>query len=429
MKRGALILLIVLASCAVVRGVDKENGEGGILGALRGAPDHQDDDTSPGTGKPGRAKSETSDAPVDVPTGGTLRDEIARLEKQIAEMEKVTPANVEHVDSLAEAEKHISRLQQNLDETRKDLTALDRADTARLAQRKQQFDRKWSDHADTIKAGKVPEDADPMEWARLCDEYFRQKADVEAYFAASGERLKRMMAARTAPLEKALKEASKHAELLRRMQKDFSPGQRKFMARMMGWKLHKAELIAARHKLRNLRKLLADLEGASEARDDPIEQETVEKSGYLLADALRMLVLREMQLSDATRFPSEVDLDGGLPLSDWQRILEQPARQKAKVKWVAEQLRLAHEEYRHAEARVKAGDQAFLNRMRAQGASQDYIRRKQAELRQTRPKRISDRKSAAQGDIALYKKMLKEETAELTGMSKPRTQPAETGGD
>ncbi len=135
-----------------------------------------------------------------------------------------------------------------------------------------------------------------------------------------------------------------------------------------------------------------------------------------------------MQLSGAACFPSEADLDKGLPHNDWQAILAQPTRQEAKVKWIAEQLRLANQELRHAEARVKAKDAALLRRMRAEGVSPAMVRRKAKELEASRKQRIRRRQDEARDDVDQYRAYLAKETAALEKMRKPATQPTGEGG-
>ena len=423
MKSTAIAFTTVLAVAAAAAG----GGLAGALGEVGDPPSHDDDTAPAGTGKPGRAAPrKPGPSPTGVRPDEKLRDQVRRLEAKIAAGEKATAANLKPVDSMAEAEKRVRQLQQMLDDARKDLATLDREETARLAKRKRDFDKKWADHAEAIEAGTPPAGMSPLEWARLCDDYYWDKADMQADFASAHERLKRRLDRRTAALDKALREAREHAENVRKRWKDFSPGQRKFMARMMAWKLHQAELLAARQALADLKKLLADLEGSDKMRGDAIESEAVETTGYLLPDRIRQLVLREMQLSDATRYPSDVDLDAGLPHNDWQAILAQPTRQEAKVKWLAEQLRLANEDLRHAEARVKAADEAVLRRMRADGEPPDAVARKARQLDATRPKRTRARQADARNDLHQYRDQLEKEAAELEKM-RAATRPAGEG--
>ena len=419
MKRMAPILLMVMAAAVPARAGDG-GGLSGILGGVGDPPSHDDKVSTPGAGKPGRA---APDKPGPSSTGARpdkkLRENIRRLEQKIAALEKATPASLKPVENVAEAARRVRNLQAKLDAARKNLVTLDREETARLAKRKQEFDKKWAQYAEPIEAGKPPAGMNALEWARLCDDYFWEKADMQADFAAAHERLQRKMDRRMAALGKALREAKQHAESIRKRWKDFSPGQRKFMARMMAWKLHQAQLLAAKQAMKDLKKLLADLDGSDKMRGDAVETEAVEGTGYLLADRLREGVLREMQLSDATRFPSEADLDKGLSHNDWQTILEQPTRQEAKVKWIAEQLRLANEELRHAEARVKAEDAALLRRMRAEGESPAAVRRKAEELDASRKRRIRRRQDEAREDVDQYRAYLAKETAALEKMRKP----------
>ena len=423
MKRMALMVFMILAAAGLSRA--EGGGLSGTLGGLGAPPSHDDNASTHGAGKPGRAGPEKPRlAPAGVRPDKKLREEVRRLEQKIATMEKATPASVEPVASVAEAERQVRDLQAKLDAARENLATGDREETARLARRKQEFDRKWAARAEAIEGGKPPAGTDALEWARLCDDYFWEKADMQADFAAAHDRLARQMARRTAALAKALTEAKQHAESVRKRWEDFSPGQRKFMARMMAWKLHQARILADKQALAELKKLLADLAGSDKMRGDAIEAEAVESSGYLLPDKLRTLVLREMQLSDATRFPSDADLDNGLPHNDWQAILAQPARQEAKVKWIAEQLRLANEELRHAEERVKAADDARLRRMRAEGESPDAVQRTAKDLDATRDRRVRLRKDEARKDVEQYRAQLTRETAALEKMRAPATEPA-----
>jgi len=424
MKRMTLIVVMVLAVAAPLR-AKEGGGLTGRLGGVGDPPSHDDNTSTPGTGKPRRAApSKPKPSPAGVRSGKKLREEIRRLEQKIAAMEKATPADMKPVESMAEAEKRVRDLQANLDAARENLATLDRKETARLAKRKQEFDKKWAKYAEAIEAGKPPDGMNALQWARLCDDYFWEKADMQADFAAAHERLKRKMAHRTAALDKALQEAKKHAESVRKQWKNFSPRQRKFMARMMAWKLHQARILAAKEALRDLKKLLADLEGSDKMRGDAVEEEAVESSGFWLPDKLRHLVLREMQLADATKFPSEADLDKGLPHNDWQTILKQPTRQEAKVKFIVEQLRLANEELRHAEARVKAEDAALLRCMRDEGQSPADVLRKAKELDASRKRRIRKRQDEARKDVDHCRAQLARETAVLEKMRKPATQPA-----
>ena len=427
MKHVAIMLSMFLAAATTARAGDN-GGLSGILGGVGDSPSHDDNTSNAGTGKAGRAAPHKSEpAPTGVRPGEKLREEIRRIERKVAAAEKAAPADIKPVESLAGAEKRVRDMQARLDAARENLVTLDHEETVRLAKRKQEFDKKWAKYAEAIEAGKPPAGMNAMEWARLCDDYFWEKADMQADFASAHERLKRKMARRTDALARALREAKKHAQSMRKRWKDFSPGQRKFMARMMAWKLHQAQILTAKQSLMDLKKLLADLEGSDKMRGDAVEEEAVEGSGFLLADRLRQLVLREMQLSGARRFPSEADLDKGLPHNDWQTILAQPTRQEAKVKWIAEQLRLANEELRHAEARVKAKDSAVLRRMRAEGESPAAVRRKAKELEVSRKQRIRRRQDEARDDVVQYRAYLAKETAALEKMPKPPTQPVGEG--
>jgi len=97
-----------------------------------------------------------------------------------------------------------------------------------------------------------------------------------------------------------------------------------------------------------------------------------------------------------------------------------------------ETARLANEEQRHAEARVKAEDAALLRRMRAEGESPGEspaaLRRKAKELGASRKRRIHRRQDEARRDANQYRAYLAKETAALAKMRKPATRPAGEGG-
>lgn len=402
------------------------DGPGGILGAPGEKPDHADRPEHEGAGPPAGAKP-----PPGPPAAGAglnphagLDERIARLNKRIAEMEKVTRETVRPVDALAEAEERVRRLEKAMDKARGELAAADREEAARLARRKLAFDEKWKQHADAIEKRARPAETPPLQWAELCDEYCWERADLEADFAAVRRRIRRDADRRVTPLTLAVDQARQHVERIRKGRKDVPPEAVRLTDRTAGWRAHKAELLAEKNRLAELGKLQVDLKGSSKSRKDLIETEAVEQSGFMLTDALGRLVLREFALSDATRFPSRADLDGGLSLPEWAKVFDALTRRRARLAYAVEQVRLADKALRGLAEATKADDEAKLRFAREMGFGEDAVRAEAERSDKSRPRRIADRKAELTGRLEYWTAQAAAESAELKRMEKPTTRPA-----
>jgi hypothetical protein len=402
---------------------------GGVAGALSDAtspPDHDDTNVPEGKGDPAAPPGQqpaTADrpAPRTVDAAERVRRRADLLRERIERMEKVTPGDVTPVSSLDDADRRVAELREKFEQARADLTRADAEETRRLAERKKAFDTDWSDRAEAIEAGRKPDDVSPYDWAALSDRYFREKADLEADFAASRGRLEGKMDRKVARLEKAVAEAEKLARDAREAWDGLTPGQRKFMSRMLGWKLHRARLLAARQALKELQQVLKDIEGSTEQRDDPLAQEAVESSGYVLPDALRRLVLRELQLADATPYPTPAQLDDGLPLPV---TLDPAAGAEAKCRYAAEQLRLAGKGLRDVERDVAREDERTLEFLRELGFSEAEVAAEAERLAGTRPERVAQRAKSLRESTEHWAEELAHQTARWEKPAEPATQPA-----
>jgi len=368
---------------------------GGIaekMGDINKPPDEKERPEKEGAGDPADPAPRKDQPKVQPTDDKKLERRIRKLERDLARMRRVTIGTVEPVDGLDEARKHVERMRAVLEKARKDLTVVDLEETKRLAEKKLAFDKEWGKHAEAIEAGKKPEGMSAVEWAALCDQYFEDRAAFQADFADSKRRLERRMRDRLRPFERAVREAERHYKLMQERYKDASPELRRLLARAMAWRSHKARMAACREALARYQELQADRKGSGKSRKDPIEKETIERTGYLLADALRRLVLRELMLSDATHEPSRDQLDKGLRMPDWMNEKDGLARQRAKVRWTAEQLRLAHRRLLEAEKEIDAADRARLDYLREDGATAAELKAAKAKLARTRAERIEDRR-------------------------------------
>ncbi|HUT59605.1 MAG TPA: hypothetical protein VNA25_17300 [Phycisphaerae bacterium] len=418
-----VLLLLGLASSGWAGGLAGRLGE--IADPPR--PDPTDRPEQPGTGDPADATGAAPKAPPRPRTD--VKDQIAKLKAEIARMRKVTPSDVEPV-GVEEAEKRVRRLREAMEKARADLTGADRQEAARLARLKSDFDKKWAERAEAIEKGKKPEGMSPLEWARLCDDYYWGRASLEAEFAKAKGRLTKKMDRKLAALEKAVRDAEEHLRLIREKRKLMSDGTRRFMDRMAAWKLHKARLAAAERALKDLAAIQKDVEGAKERRGDPIEAEAIESTGYLLADKLRQLVLRELQLADATPFPSDEQLDKGLPLPKWMTLYGHDERRRARYEYAREQLRLANKALHDLKEEMDAEDRAKLEFLKQLGLSEEELTEEAAKLKKTRAKRQMERAEALGKSIEHWRKEVAAEAAEAERMEKAASRPASapTGG-
>ena len=356
-------------------------------------PDHGEQPEKDGSGDAAARKDGAAAATkVEPAKDDQTERRIKELEGKLRKMKGVDIGSVRPIDDLDRAEKHVTKMRAALEKARKDLTIVDLEETKRLAKKKLEFDKKWEKYGEAIRKGEKPEGMSAELWAALCDDYYGDRAELEADFAEAKERLEAGMKRRLALFERSVREAEKHYKLIKKKYKGASEGTRKLMARMMGWRAHQARMLALREALARLRQLRADRQGSGESRKDPIEREAVEQTGFLLADALRRLVLRELVLSDATQEPSRADLDKGLRMPEWMNEKDGLARERAKLKWLAEQLRLAHKGLLRAEQEIAAEDEARLDYLRADGASDAEVRKQQAKLQKTRQKRLGARR-------------------------------------
>jgi hypothetical protein len=160
-----------------------------------------------------------------------------------------------------------------------------------------------------------------------------------------------------------------------------------------------------------------------------MEAETIEQSGFMLSDALRRLVLREFALSDATGFPTPAELDRGLPLPEWMKILDPLRRQRAKCLYAREQLRLANRALANLDDELKADDEAKLAFLRQLGLSEAELKAEADKLAASRLQRRLERRDEARRQVTYWKKQVQAESARLEKMSRPpATQPARPGG-
>lgn len=407
---------IVLASSIALGGPTDSLGKPGD------PPDPKDRPAWDGRGKPARPGAWQ---PPQIPEAGadkTLHAKIDRLRKKIAEMKKVRLADLEPVDGLTEARLRAGRLREALEKARKDLTAVGADETKRLAEVRKTFDEKWKGHAGAVEARKTPEGMDAITWAIMCDDYYSEKADVEADLAGSAHRLKGQTDRKLAPLDQAVKGAEGFVERMTTAYEGLTGDERRFLGRMLAWKEHQAQLLAAREALAELERLQADRRGEKRKATDPIEIQTIEQTGYLLAGRLRMLVLREMSLADASKPPANIHDDLSLP--DWMKRREAEARLKARIEFASEQLRLADGGLERLKDDLDAEDARELQALKDLGASEAEVLAKRRELAQSRAARSNRRRQELLKQQGYWKEQLEDAARALAKLKPPASAPA-----
>lgn len=404
--------LLVLLLTTIVPAAALGGGLVDSLGKATDPPDDKDRPEGEGQGKPATpdAPWKPPEKPAPAPTTD-IDGKIAGLRRRIQEMEKVKAEDIEPVDGLGEAQRRVGRLRDAVEKGRQDLAGVDQAETRRLAERVREFEQKWKGQAEAIERGQIPPGLDPMTWAGRCDDYFTEKADLEADAAGAARRLRTEQDRRLAPLAHALEDAEQHVEQMRRAYSGLSDGQKQFFGRMLAWKLHKAHLLAAKQALADLERLRQDRLAQARKAEDPIEAEIIEKTGYLLADALARLVLRELSLADADRVPDRIDK--GIPLPDWMKHREAEARLQAKCEYVAEQLELTQKALRNLQRDLEDEDAAEVARLQRSKAPPAAVREKQRELQESRVHRLNERREELLRQKAHWNKALEEASAEL----------------
>jgi hypothetical protein len=420
---GAVLLVVTLPVWAMV---SLAGGVAGVLGEVGSEPNADDRPEAPAIGLPTDVTATAAAAPKrDLRV--ELQARIDALRLQIEAMRKLRPETIQPVDGQAEADREITRLETALAKAKGDLATVDQDETARLAKRTSDFDAKYGPLAEAIESGQKPEDVSALDWAHRCDEYFHAKADYEADLAETQGHLQRQMDRKLAGLTRAVQDARGLAERVRGLRDLMTPGERQFMDRMITWKAHQAKLMVAQETLQELGKLQADLEGATELRGDAIEAEAVEQTGFLLADALRKLVLRELSLAEATPLPSPQDLEKGLPLPEWMTVMDPRARAQGRHAHALEQLRLATKALVDLEQDVQDQDAQELRYLREIGFGEADLRDQAQALAKTRQTRMLAREDELLRSRDNWRNEVAEDTAALEQLTPPpASQPAET---
>jgi len=363
-------------------------GAAGVLGEIGSDPSAADRPETPAVGLP-------ADVPLPAPAAAPKRDpradlaaRIDALRGRIEAMKKLRPETIQPLDGQADVDAEARRLEDALAKAKAALAAADRDETARLAKRKRDIDAMYGPLAAAIESGQKPEDLSPLDWALRCDEYFRAKADYDADLAETRGRLQRQTDRKLANLTRAVQDARSLADRVRGARDLMTPGEKQFIDRMVTWKAHQADLMIAQETLQELLKLQADLQGATELRGDPIEAETVEQTGFLLADALQKLVMRELSLAEATSQPTSQDLDRGLILPEWVALMDSPARAKARHAYALEQLRLAEKALAELDQDIQNEDAQELRFLREIGLAEADVRDQAETLAKSRQTRM-----------------------------------------
>jgi len=451
-----LCAVAALAFSPVARADEEEPG--GLLGGLDigEGPSHGAATEPPGRGQPASAEAPPRDGAI--PPGGppapsekpraerSLEERIAELEKQNEALRKASADDLPPIHSIEEAQKALEALQETRRKAREDLTMADREASHTAALKRAQFEKEWKERLDAahngltaeqLLSGQMPEGMNPDVWTDYCDRYFRELGELEADLAQTARSLAAKRKRELAALDQPIAQVEDVLKRWKAAPRD--PALDKLHGKLMAMRALAAQREAAAVALADLKKLLAEQNGQDSGRSDEMIRMTWKSTGNLLADALSKNVLRELTLSDChypPRTKPDKPLEGLGDPPEWmgKDFRDNPLnRQRAKVKFLAEQLRLARQHQKMADLEVRDEDRGAvhgyarsleqadrregkLNDPAAQAARKAAVERYARELEASRAERIEKRRADSAHGAADCEKLLRQESAALQDM-------------
>ena len=383
-----------------------------------------------------------------------IEQRIALAEKQVAEMKNMQEKGVPPINTLEEARGAVKTMRETRDKMRADLDAADRDATRQAAARYEEFENQWAKvldqckplTMDDLRQGKKPEGMDAVAWAGLCDRFASESARLAADLAATRRKLDAKRKAELAKMDNELLRAAQWLKQWEEWDAGLEGSAKRLVQGEMGRRTHAAALAAAERALADLKRLQAERKGQKSDREDPLAKEIYKGSGFWMADAIKNKVLRDMTLADCTEPPKTRPDDPkyvlGDPPPDWFKPgFTAVDRQRARVEWINEQLRLAHMSLAGAENELRTRDAAWLanykeeleNADREEGKLDNAYRvakrknllvEKAKQIESTFKKRLEKLHGRYAEDVRSYNTSLSNEAKELDKMEKEAAQKA-----
>jgi hypothetical protein len=320
----AVALAIAFAAPAHARG-------GGLTGGLGGGqpgPDRKDEPVRPSEGPrptPGPLPPPPTTAQTPTPKEFPAFDEaVEALRKRIEELKKKTPQTVD-VPDAASAQRELEKLRKRLEDRKKRLDVADRPAVKAFEAKQKAFDERWKDLKDAVESGRMPDGYLPDDWARKVDQYWKEKAGMEAEGAALGTHLAETRGEDLAPLEAAVRAAEEAAKA----QGAADPA--------AAWRAHEARIAMLERSLADLLALKDELAGKAATRQEVLSK-AFSATGDWYVDGMGRIG-RQMDLMNARLDPPALASDAdGLPLPDWMGKYDAVDRQRARVAWISKNL-------------------------------------------------------------------------------------------
>jgi hypothetical protein len=471
--RNAAVLLSLLLWVPVLA-ADEGKRKKGILGGLGGlggpgeGPRRDDSAETPPAdgpraggrpeGRPGRPAGGPGKQDEDDINTLRLKSRIEVLEHVIREAEE--RKRPESIDSMKDAERRVKWLESQLDKMKKDLDMADRDAARKTREEEDAFRAKWKNVMEAIEKGEPPAGMSPAEWARALDEFYREKAALDAAKMDRRRRIEERRRKQLAAQENLVQKARDVLQDLKRTGKRDDPVTR-LRKQLLEKRAHDAQLALWRKKLAEYKALLAESRGKKGGRHDPLMEDVFKGTGFWYVDVMRR-EFRKVWLDSHKMPPSDKALglslpeggasegktgepasggkgeaNGGLSLPDWmkdrppkpgkpdkgQKGLKDEDFKRARQKALARQLEHLRQQLQSLEKDIAAEDADEIARLeRAVEKAkqfrdpelrkkhvtrhQERLRKRREELERTRKARTEKRRKGLQDLVDHIKKKI-----------------------
>lgn len=430
-------ILIALAVAALAAPASAQPGKrgglldglgGGPAGGPAGGPSHTDcpGPTNPGGRPPPLVNPPPVLTPPPAPPGAGadgLNAEIEAMRRRLAELEGKRPGDLPTSIDPAKAREIIDRYKAAAAKLAAEVPAEDRARMDRLRERQAAFHEQFDKHRQAIETGVCPEGMKPADWAKLCDDYYLQRAQLEASLKGA-ERAMRQRSGRAGEAQRQV-DAAEAA-----LREALASGQR--LGPELIARLHQARIALLRQRLRELEAIRTEREGKESRRNNASTSAAFYREGDWYIDTMNWLA-REISLVGRAGPPADPAADG-LAIPDWLTNAAKMSalqRQRAKVKWISRQMEVLSQAMADAMTQTRDADEEQLRQRRAEleaadraddpslsdGAKklarQRALDELKAEQERTRPDRVKAQRDRLKAELDEYAKRMEVETAAL----------------
>lgn len=363
-------------------------------------------------------------------TDPALEAEIERTRKALDALRAKKPGELPTTMDAEKARAIIDKYKRAAEAMGTDVSSDDHARAERLKARDAAFHEKFDKHKEAITSGQRPDDMTPSQWARFCDEYYLERAKLEASMKAAERDLRERGQQPT--------EAAQKLEAAEKALQELEAANRRGSSADLIAKLHDARIALIAQRLRELEQLRAERQDKESGRDNASTASAFHREGDWYIDSLNWIT-RQMELMGRAGPPAN-SLSDGLPIPDWlerAHTLSAADKHKAKLRWLSRQMEALSQMMADAKANAEADDEIQLDRLRSDLEDADRLtdprlqdeakaaerERKVAELKETqdetRAARVNEERRSLRAELEAYAQSLAAENAALDELNKP----------